>query len=151
MDRIYAYILLVSSFFAIIAGTPWIYGFLSSSASPASIGNVGSIKAVNIEVYWDSNCTEEVFTIDWGMLEPGSVRNVTVYVRNEGNIAVVLDLNTTNWVPANASNYISLSWNYSGQRIDPGGVIQVTLKLTVSPQIYGIKTFSFDIKISGNE
>ena len=151
MDRTYAYAFVVSAISAIIASAPWIFGFISSTVNPATIGNVGSIKAINIGVYWDSNCTDEVSTIMWGTLEPGSSRNVTVYVRNEGNTAVVLSLNTTNWVPANASKYMSLSWDYPGQRVNPKEVIQVTLKLSVSPEISGITTFSFDIVISGND
>ena len=81
MDRTYAYVLVISAFFAIIASTRWIFRFISRTINPATIGNVGSIKAINIEVYWDSNCTDEVSTIEWGTLEPGSSRNVTVYVR----------------------------------------------------------------------
>ena len=151
MDKASAYILVISAFFAIIASAPWIFGFLSSSVNPANIENVGSIKAINIGVYWDSNCTDEVSTIEWGTLEPGSSRSVNIYVRNEGNTAVILDLNTTNWTPVSASDYISLSWDYSGRRIDPEEVIQVTLRLTVSPKISGITTFSFEIVISGND
>jgi len=37
--------------------------------------------------------------------------------RNEGNAPITLSLQTANWNPAKAADYISLSWNYGGQAI----------------------------------
>jgi len=88
--------------------------------------------------------------IDWGLVEPDSVENVTVYIRNEGNAVVSLSLNTTNWNPSNASDFIMLGWGYSGQAVSPNDVVKVTLYLSVSPSIEGISTFSFDIVIIGS-
>jgi hypothetical protein len=76
------------------------------------------------------------------------MNNVTVYVRNEGNVAASLSLATDNWNPSNASNYLALSWNYVGQPLSPQEVTSVTLILTVSPSVHGIESFSFDIIIS---
>jgi hypothetical protein len=110
----------------------------------------GTVKAIGIGVYWDSSCSNEVSSIDWGTAEAGSIKTVTVHIRNEGNAAITLSMNTTNWSPSTASSYISLSWDYSGQPIDPNGVIPVTLTLSVSSSITGISSFSFDIVITGS-
>jgi len=112
------------------------------------IGGRGAVKAVDVGVFWDSNCTSTVSFIDWGMVEPGSMNNVTVYVRNEGNVAASLSLATDNWNLSNASNYLALSWNYDGRSLNPLEVAQVTLTLAVSPSVQGIESFSFDIIIS---
>jgi len=114
-----------------------------------TISNVGSVKTIGVGVYWDENCTSGVSFIDWGMLEPGSSENVTVYVRNEGNSVAILSMETSNWNPSNASNYITLSWNYGGQSINIGGIVKVTFTLSVSASIEGITSFSFDILIVG--
>jgi len=108
----------------------------------------GAVKAIGIGVYRDRSCSSKVSSIDWGTAEVGSVKTVTVYIRNEGNAAITLSINTTNWSPSTASKYISLSWNYDGQPIDPNQVIQVTLTLSVSSSITGISSFSFDIMIT---
>jgi len=120
-------------------------GFTQSSVR---IVGRGTVKAVGVGVFWDSNCTNPVSFIDWGMVEPGSMNNVTVYVRNEGNVAANISLATDNWNPPNASDYLALSWNYDGQPLNPAEVIQVTLTLTVSLSVHGIESFSFDITIS---
>jgi len=120
-------------------------GFTQSSVR---IVGRGTVKAVGVGVFWDSNCTNPVSFIDWGMVEPGSMNNVTVYVRNDGNVAASISLATENWNPSNASAYLTLSWNYDGRQLNPLDVIQVTLTLAVSSSVQGIASFSFDIIIS---
>jgi hypothetical protein len=120
-------------------------GFTQSSVR---IVGRGAVKAVGVGVFWNSNCTNPVSFIDWGMVEPGSMNNVTVYMRNEGNVAASLSLATENWNPSNASDYLALSWNYDGRSLNPLEVAQVTLSLTVSQSVRGIENFSFDIVIS---
>ena len=127
---------------------------VSQVASPIvtdkTVSNVGSVKAIGVGVYSDENCTSEVSFIDWGMLEPGSSENVTVYIRNEGNSVASLSMDTSNWIPSNASDYITLSWDYGGVSITPGEVVQVTFSLSVSASIEGITSFSFDIVVVGS-
>lgn len=127
---------------------------VSQVASPIvtdkTVSNVGSVKAIGVGVYWDENCTSEVSFIDWGMLEPGSGENVTVYIRNEGNSVASLSMDTSNWIPSNASYYITLSWDYGGVSISPGEVVQVTFTLSVSASIEGVTSFSFDIVVMGS-
>jgi len=123
---------------------------VSPVVTDETVSNVGSVKAIGVGVYWNENCTSEVSFIDWGMLEPGSGENVTVYIRNEGNSVASLSMDTSNWSPSNASNYITLSWDYVGVSITPSEVVQVTFTLSVSASIEGIMSFSFDIIIVGS-
>ncbi len=116
-----------------------------------TISNVGSVKAVGVGVYWDSACSNAVSSINWGMLNPGSSKNETIFIRNEGNTTVTLTMTTSNWNPPNASDYLTLNWNYNGQALEVGEVIQVTLTLSVSSSIDGITSFSFDITLTASE
>ncbi len=116
-----------------------------------TISNVGSVKAVGVGVYWDSACSNAVSSINWGMLNPGSSKNETIFIRNEGNTTVTLTMTTSNWNPSNASDYLTLNWNYNGQALEVGEVIQVTLTLSVSSSIDGITSFSFDITLTASE
>jgi len=118
--------------------------------SSVSVPSVGAVKAVGVGVYWDSGCTSRVSSIDWGMVEPGSTKIATVFIRNEGNAAITLSMDLKNWSPPTASNYIGLKWNYNGQAINPNGAMQVTLTLSVSSSITGISSFSFDIVMMGS-
>ena len=76
---------------------------------------------------------------------------MTVYIKNEGNAAETLSSTAENWNPSTASTYMSLTWDYGGQVIDVGEVVQVTLSLSVSDTIEGVTSFSFDIVIIGSD
>jgi hypothetical protein len=131
----------------VLASMAVVYALTSVSVY---LSSVGTVKAVGVGVYWDSGCSQAVSSIDWGLADPGSVKNVTVYVKNEGNAPTTLSLQTINWNPAEAADYISLSWDYGGQAIGDNQVVAVTLSLSISSNIQGITTFSFDIVIVGS-
>jgi len=116
-----------------------------------TISNTGNLSAVGVGVYWDSSCNNAVLSIDWGALDPGATVDKTIYIKNEGTLAVLLDMTTDNWDPASASSYISLSWNRENYELDPGSVIQAVLTLSVSSSVSEITNFSFDIVITGTE
>jgi len=104
-----------------------------------------------VGVYWDSGCTSEVSSIDWGALEPGVTTDVTIYVKNEGSMAVVLGMTASSWSPASASSYMTLSWNRETYVLNSGFVVSAVLTLSVSSGVSGIANFSFDIIITGTE
>lgn len=135
--------------FAVAALTLTLIAFALLQSS-VRIGGRGAVKVVGVGVFWDRNCTNPVSFIDWGMVEPGSMNNVTVYVRNEGNVVANISLATENWNPSNAFDYLALSWNFDGRQLNPLEVVQVTLTLTVSSSVQGITSFSFDIIISAS-
>lgn len=111
------------------------------------IPSTGTIKAVGCEVYWDAALTENVTSIDWGMLEPGREYNESVYIKNTSNVQANLTLGTENWNPSVASDYITLYWDYSNQTLDVNEAVFVTFTLAISPDISEITNFSFDIVI----
>lgn len=110
----------------------------------ATIPGHGSIRAVGLGVYWDSACTKSVSVIDWGAVERVSTVNRTVYVRNQGNSAVVVGLSVLNWSPTNAPGYFSVVWDYTGQTLAVGEVVPVVFRLSVSEGVQGVTEFSFD-------
>lgn len=76
--------------------------------SSLRIGDRGTVKVVG-GVFCDSNGTNPVSFIDWGKVEPGSMNNVTVYVRNERNVAATISLTSENWNPSNASLRVNVN------------------------------------------
>jgi hypothetical protein len=113
-----------------------------------SVVKADSVIGIGVGIYWDSSCTNITRSLNWGIIDPNSNNNLTINVRNEGNSAVSLRLNAANWIPSNASNYMSLSWNYSGQTLKPNEVIPIKLTLTVSPMICDITDFSIETIIT---
>ena len=112
-----------------------------------TISNAGSVVTIGVGIYWDQECTTGVSGIDWGTLEPGSNKTVVVYIRNEGSSSANLTMYTSNWNPSNALDDVVLSWDREGYPVKLGEVVQATFTLSVSADISGITTFSFDITI----
>lgn len=112
---------------------------------------VSAVTASGVGVYWESNLSNSVSSINWGTLTPGSMKSVVVYVRNEAEEPAYLRLATKNWAPSEAWGYLSLRWDYSGQRMSPGENRQISLTLSVSRNIEGVFSFSFDITITATD
>lgn len=125
-----------------------IFMFLTTTKN---ITRVSAVEAKGVGVYWDSNCSDSVSSIDWGTLSPGSLKSIVVYVRNEEEEQLYLILSPESWNPPEASNYMTLGWNYTGQRTNPNQTVRLTLTLSVSRNIEGISNFSFDIVITGSQ
>jgi hypothetical protein len=115
------------------------------------IPNAGIVKAVGVGVYEDIECSRNVTSIDWGILEPGAIANVTIYIKNEGNTPVMLNMTINNWDPIESSQYVNLSWNREGYVLNPKSVVPAILTLSVSSNITNVTNFSFDIIIIGTE
>lgn len=112
------------------------------------VRNVTSVSTqTGIGVYWDYGCTRSVQEINWDTLFPGAKKNVTVFIRNQLQNAIYLMLNTSDWNPQSAFNYMILSWDYQGNALNPRSVVKVNLILAVKPTITGITNFSFNIII----
>jgi len=109
--------------------------------NPVTVTNQGNITTVNLEV----NPT----TLDWGTLYPSQSKSLVIQVRPSQPTPMTLSYVLSNWQPANASTYLTLTWNYTGATITDWTSLQFTL--TVSSQVTGITNFSFDITITGTQ
>ncbi len=113
--------------------------------------NVTDLQTIGVEVYWDANHMNEVSTIDWGYIETGGSKDVTIYFLNSGNTDIRLSMNSTNWSPQTAAEHITLDWDYQSQTLEPNRLLKTTLTLNVEPNVDGITSFAFDIIISATE
>lgn len=136
---------------SILLATVLIIGTMAYLQEVKVIPSKGYVKTIGVEVYWDQEATELVTEIDWGILEPAENKTTLLYIRNEQNTNVTLSLNTTNWNPIEARDYITLSWNYTIQMLEPTEIMPVALILSVSESIKDVDSFSFDIIITAIE
>jgi hypothetical protein len=117
-----------------------------------TLSSTGSIQIQTTEgvgVYSDAQCTAQLSTLAWGTLQPGGNKNITCYIKNEGDTPTTLSLESSNWNPTSASEYLTLNWDYNDQPINIGSSVEVTLTLRVASNITGISSFTFDITIVG--
>jgi len=124
--------------------------FAGGSEDPPSneVNNTGIVATSGIGVYNNSECTTELNEIDWGVLEPGSSNTRACYIHNNGSSPSTLSMNTTDWYPPEAQDYLTLIWDYGNQSIDVREVVPVTFTLHVDASIEGITDFKFLIMIA---
>ena len=113
--------------------------------------STGTITAVNVGVYSDSQCTQNCTNISWGNVSPGETATQTVYVKNTGNVPVTLTMTTTGWSPSNANSYLTLTWNQENTVLNAGQSISATLTLAVASSTGSLTDFSFTIILTGTE
>jgi hypothetical protein len=111
--------------------------------------NNGVVSSIGVSVYWDAAGEFNVTEISWGYIEPGSMQNRTVYIKNPGTVPMTLNMTTNGWNPTLASSYIKLEWNREGFQINPQSMLETVLTLSVFSNITEIADFSFNMTIAG--
>lgn len=139
----------VIAIYAVVASVLLVTAILAVLTVQWSMQGTGSIRGVGLGVYWDPECTNATSSLDFGLLTPGSSRDFDLYLRNEGDLDLNLSMTSENWDPANATDYLTLTWDREGQQIIPDEVIACVITLYVSEDIEGISSFSLDIIVSG--
>lgn len=126
--------------------------FVASFSFATSVsGSTSFVENADIDIVIYEGFLNNVSTIDWGLIYPGSSKDVAILVSNEGNTNIVLRLSTQDWVPESANNHIALSWDYDGQAIGPKQSVRIVLTLHVSENTIGISDFRFTIVIIGEQ
>lgn len=105
----------------------------------------------DVEVYKDENLTQLLTHIDWGTLYTGETKTIIAYIKNNVDTTFNLTMHTEEWQPSLASEYISISWNYTLFLIYPNEVKPVEFIIHVSEFIVGITDFSNVIVITAYE
>ena len=119
---------------------------------------VGSskINGVGFGVYWDSNCDNPVTSFSWGkiIVYPFMVttsKSIVLYLRNEVNVPMIIQLNASDWSPSRVQDYLRLSWDYDGHVLQVNEIARITLTLYADSMIWfaypKVQDFSFNITI----
>jgi hypothetical protein len=123
-------------------------GFLVAQRD-SYVPNVSAVTtSPTLGVYWDQACTKPVSAISWGNVSVGCEKDVVVFLKNLGSNATVLSMNMSALNPSSAYLKIYLCWDYNGTLVGSGSVVEVTLRLFVTPLISGVSSFSFNINIA---
>jgi len=122
-----------------------IYAYSQSIKIP----NKGIIITYNVEIFEDQNCTKILEFIDWGNITINSNYTRIAYLRNPGNVPLLLTMNTSDYNPSEVELVINLTWNLEGSTIYPSEVKKCTFLLTTGQEHYFVKNFTFLIHIYG--
>jgi hypothetical protein len=127
---------------------------VSSAVTPQSksqsVPSKGQLTVINLGLYSDSACTLNVTALDFGPITVGGASTILCWVRNIGNSNEALSLATNTWSPANASQWLSVSWNQAGAVLAKNQVVAANLTLNVSPSVDpNLGNFTFNVVIAG--
>ena len=112
--------------------------------------NQGCLVTFNVSVFVDSECTQELATIQWGDLSVGQSADYEIFVKYNGTIVnMTLSMMVENFNPALAASYLNLTWDQEGTVLAPKESVAALIVLSASPDTEGFTDFSFDIIISG--
>ncbi|MCJ7559973.1 hypothetical protein MUO79_05065 [Candidatus Bathyarchaeota archaeon] len=142
---------------AIFVVSACLIGMVVGSAVTLAVLNVqraipssGLVVAVNVGVYSDSGCTQNLTSIDWGSVYPGGSVPKTIYVKNTGNAPITLSMTTTSWNPTIAAGQINVAWDKENTVLNAGQSTSATLTLSVSQNVSGVTSFSMNIIVLGS-
>jgi hypothetical protein len=124
---------------------------LAALSANQNIPLSGTISAINIGVYSDSGCTINCTSLSVGTVSPGGTATQTVYVKNTGNVPETLTMAVSNWNPANANTYLTLTWNQQNTVLNAGQSVQATLTLTAASNCGSLTNFSCSVTITGTQ
>lgn len=134
-----------------VAVTLMMASVLALLQSSRTISSHGTIRGVNVGVYSDSGCTQQLSSLEWGTIDNGSQTVKTVYVKNEGTSSMALSISNGTWVPVDATSYLTLTWNRESYVLANGTSVGADLTLGVSPTFTNGTDFSFNIVIIGTQ
>ena len=129
----------------LVVAAPFTYGLLSAQRT---VGASGIVASVSLDVFADPAGDTPLTQVEWGVLQPGDTVTQMLYISNTGNQATIVQLDTANWNPSAASQYLTLSWDYDQEAIQPDAMLLVTLSLALTPDVHDIQDFSFDIVLT---
>lgn len=67
--------------------------------------------------------------VNWGSLQIGESKNASFYLQSTSNVPISFAFSTADWNPSGIHSYISLSWDYDRNPLNPGQTIFLTLTL----------------------
>ena len=137
--------------------TPSPSGNDTSSPSPSPTTNPN----VSFDIFTSLSDTQEVTSVSWGTINPGSITEHDIYLKNTSPAATTLTSfygSTSNWSPADAANYLNVYMVYvlvNGTEVNNlpsplshGQQVHARLCLQVDSNVTGVTNFSFQITLT---
>jgi len=125
-------------------------GAVTTFQNVPSSGSV--VTAVGVDLYSDPGCTQNLTSIAWGNIAPGSTNTRTIYIKNSGNVPETLTMATSAWSPSTATSVLTFSWNLGSSTVlNASASIPAILTLAVAANPGSLTNFSFNITITGTQ
>lgn len=123
----------------------------TATSTPTPSPTPSSSPQMLIGIYSDQASTVPLSSYNWGALSAGTTSTLVIYVQNQGNTAVTLSRELSSFNPPSLSSYLTLNWDYSGQALNQGDTLKITLTLIVSPSTPAMANFGFNATITAHE
>lgn len=128
-----------------------VYGAYSAWEASLQIPSGGIVVYGTGAAYYDLGKATPITFLDWTTMDPGTNKNLTVYVYNNSTQPADLNITAQDWQPTNCPGYMAFTTDYNGTALKAYELRMVNVTLTVHMNCTGITDFSFDIVIEPEE
>jgi hypothetical protein len=112
---------------------------ISADFKYLSIQNTGRVQIETIGIELVDEQGLNITHIDWGtLMNPPTSKDFNCYLKNKGNVPVIVSITTENWSPSGINSSLSLTTSYTSETINASSQIPITFTLSVlstAPQI----------------
>jgi hypothetical protein len=115
-------------------------------------GKIGVVTVNGINIYSDPQCTQVVNSIAWGNVDPAKSYPKTFYMKNLATSSGQVSFTMGAYVPSNAANYVTFSFDKQGIWMSPNSVTKliITMNVAANSGTSGVTDWSTVITISLN-
>ena len=92
---------------------------------------------------------EQITELYWGDMSPGGTSIQSLVVTNIASYSMQLSFSTYNWFPVNASQFLTLTWDYDGEILAPNESVTIYFQMYADELIDGITNFNCEIMFTG--
>jgi hypothetical protein len=131
----------------VMVSSPLVFGLITQS----TLNTSGVMADVHLGIYVDSEGTQPMTSVNWGVCYVNVNMPQAIYIRNEGNLATTLGIFTTNWTPLNVADDFLFTADCNGTILQSNEVIAATFSLKPLSGASALESFSFDIVVQGQD
>ena len=120
-------------------------------SSQVTLSYTGAITGVNLAIYSDAGLTQPCTSLNVGIVDPGSTVTQNIWIKNTGNVPETLTMSVSNWIPANATTVLTMSWNKQNTVLAVGASTPAIITLVVAANTDTMTTFSCSVTLTGQQ
>ena len=135
---------MVIAVFSAAVSSYFMLGLLSTRAVTSQC----NLNGINIEFYEDSECTNKITELNWKIMKEDDKVTKTLYLKNTGDMPVILNMKVSEYIPSDIRELISLSWDMEGLSLNPGESTPAQFSFSLNKLIKGIDEVGYNITVS---
>ena len=125
--------------------------FMLGLLSTRTVTSHCNLNGIDIEFFADSECTQKITELNWKIMKEDDKVTKTLYLKNIGDMPVILNMKVSEFIPSDIRELISLSWDMEGLSLNPGESTPAQFYFSLNKMIKGIDEVDYNVTVSSIE